>query len=131
VNKLFIDFMKAYDSVRREVLYNIFIQFGVPMKLVRLITVCLRETYSTVQVGKNLPDMFLNFALECTIIMIEVNKDGLKLNGTHQLLVYADDVNTLGGSINTIRENAEALTSNETGLEVNADKSKYVVMYRD
>jgi hypothetical protein len=57
----------------------------------------------------------------------------LKLNGTHKLLVYADDVNTLGGSVHTIKENAEALivASKETGLEVNADKTGYRVMSRD
>ena len=57
----------------------------------------------------------------------------MKLNGTHQLLVYADDVNTLGGSVHTIKENAETLIvdSKEIGLEVNADKSTYMVMSRD
>ena len=50
---LFIDFKKAYDSVRREVLYNILIEFGIPMKLVRLIKMCLTEMYSRVRVGKN------------------------------------------------------------------------------
>jgi hypothetical protein len=44
VHRLFVDFKKAYDSVRREVLYNILIEFGVPMKLVRLIKMCLNET---------------------------------------------------------------------------------------
>jgi len=54
----------------------------------------------------------------------------LKLSGTHQLLVYADDVNVLGGSVRTIKENSEglAVASKETGLEVNADKTKYMVM---
>ena len=54
----------------------------------------------------------------------------MKLNGTHQLLVYADDVNILGGSIHTVKENAEALVAatRETGLEVSADKTKYMVM---
>ena len=48
----------------------------------------------------------------------------MKLNGTHQLLVYADDVNILGGSVHTIKENAEALVvaSKETGLEANLIK---------
>jgi len=55
LNQLFIDFMKPYDSVRREVLYN---EFGIPMKLVRPIKMCLIETYSRVRIGKNLPDMF-------------------------------------------------------------------------
>jgi len=58
VHQLFIDFRKAYDSVRREVLYNILIEFGIPMKLVSLIKMCLSETYSRVRVGKNLCDMF-------------------------------------------------------------------------
>jgi len=57
----------------------------------------------------------------------------LKLNGTHQLLAYADDVNILGGGTHTVKENAEALivASKETGLEVNADKTKCMVMSRD
>ena len=57
----------------------------------------------------------------------------MKLNGTHQLLVYADDVNILDGSVHTIRKNREALVvaCKETGLEVNADNTKYMVMSRD
>ena len=58
VHQLFIDFKKAYDSVRREALYNILIEFGIPKKLVRLIKMCLTETYSRVRVGKNLSEMF-------------------------------------------------------------------------
>jgi hypothetical protein len=45
VHQLFIDFEKACNSVRREVLYNILIGFGTPMKLVRIIKICLNETY--------------------------------------------------------------------------------------
>ena len=48
----FIGFMTAYDSVRREVLYIILIEFGIPMKLVRLLICVLTETYSRVRVGK-------------------------------------------------------------------------------
>jgi hypothetical protein len=57
----------------------------------------------------------------------------LKLNGTHQLLVYADDVNILGGSVHAIKKNTAALvvTSKEIGLEVTAEKTKYMVMSRD
>jgi hypothetical protein len=58
VHQLFIDFMKAYDSVRREVLYNILIEFGVPIKLVRLIKMCLNDKYSKVRIGKHLSDSF-------------------------------------------------------------------------
>jgi hypothetical protein len=58
VHQLFIDFKKAYDSVRREVLYSIIIEFGVPMKLVRLIKMCLNETYYKIRIGKYLSDSF-------------------------------------------------------------------------
>jgi hypothetical protein len=56
VHRLFIDFKKTYDSVRREVLYNILIEFGVPMKLVSLIKMCLNETYTRVHICKHLSD---------------------------------------------------------------------------
>jgi hypothetical protein len=57
----------------------------------------------------------------------------LKLNRTHQIPVYADAVRILGGSVHTIKENIEALVmaSKATGLDVNAYKSKYMVMSRD
>ena len=58
VHQLFIDFMKAYDSVRKEALYNILIEFCIPKKQVRLIKLCLTETCSRVRVGKNLSEMF-------------------------------------------------------------------------
>jgi len=77
--------------------------------------------------------MLFNFALEYAIRRVQVNRDGLKLNGTHQLLAYADDVNILAGSIHTLKENAEALVAatRKIGLEVSADKTKYMVMSRD
>jgi hypothetical protein len=59
VHQLFIDFKKAYDSVKREVLYNILLAFGIPKKLVRLIKMCLYETYSKVHKGKLLSGKFL------------------------------------------------------------------------
>jgi hypothetical protein len=56
VHQPFTDFKKAYDSVRREVLYNILIEFGIPMKLERLIKICLNETYSKAHMDKNVTD---------------------------------------------------------------------------
>jgi len=55
----FIDFQQAYDSVSREFLYNILIEFCIPMKLVSIIKLCLTEMYSRVRVCKNLPTRFL------------------------------------------------------------------------
>jgi hypothetical protein len=75
---------------------------------------------------------FSNFDLEYSIRRVQVNEDGLKLNGLPQVLVYAD-VNRLGGSVHSIKKNTEALVvaSKEIGLEANADKTKYMVMPRD
>ena len=57
----------------------------------------------------------------------------MKLNGTHQLLAYADDVNILGESVHTVKKNAEALVTatKEMGLEVNAHKTKYMTVPLD
>jgi len=78
--------------------------------------------------GDVLSPLLFNFASEYAIRRVQVNQDGLKLNGTHQVLVYDDHVNILGGSVHTVKENAEALlvASKEIGLEINADKTKYV-----
>jgi sorting nexin-29 len=83
VYQLFVEFKKAYDSVRREAFYNIVIEFGIPLKPARLIKMCLNETYSRVCVGRHLSDrfrikiglkkgdalspLFFNFALEYAV----------------------------------------------------------------
>jgi len=83
--------------------------------------------------GDALTPMLFKFALEYAIRRVQVNQDGFKLNGTHHLQPYADDVNMLGRSNNTLKENAEAPVpaTREIGLEVSADKTKYMVMSRD
>jgi len=101
VHHLFIDFRRAYESVWREILYNILTGFSIPMKMVKLMKICRNETYSRVHIGKYLSGMFpfrrglkqgdtlspllFNCELECAIRRVQVNQYGLKLNGTHQL----------------------------------------------
>jgi hypothetical protein len=106
------------------------------MKLVRLIKMCLNETCSKVRIGKYLSHVFpiqnclnqidalspqfFNFALGYAIMKVQENQVGLKLNGTHQLLFYTDDVNLLGDNVD----------SKEVGLEINVEKTKYMLLSR-
>jgi hypothetical protein len=107
---------------------------------------CFNESYSTVHIGKNLSDkipiqnglkqgdtlsrLLFNFASEYAIRRVHENQEGQKLNRTHQLLAYADDINIVGENIGTMNKNTEALldATMEVGLEVNQEKTKYMLM---
>jgi hypothetical protein len=100
----------------------------------------LNETYNKVYIGKPFSDslpiqnglqqrdvsspLLFKFSLEYAIRSVQENQMRLKLNGTHQLLAYADDVNLLGDNIDTINKNTQTLidVSKEIGLEVNVEK---------
>jgi hypothetical protein len=109
---------------------------------------CVNETYSRVRIGKYLSDEFtienglkhggalsplpFNFALEYAIRRVQENQQGLILNGTHQFLAYADDDNIVGENNDIIQKNTKALldASKEVGLEVNPEKTKYMLVSR-
>jgi hypothetical protein len=75
---------------------------------------------------------YFNFALEYAIKKVEEIQVSLELNGTHQLLVYADYVNLLGDSENTIKEYSEIIleSSRNIGLGINAEKTRYIILSR-
>ena len=109
---------------------------------------CLSETYSRVRVGRFLSDAFpihcglkqrdalspllFNFAVEYDIRRVQGNRIGLELNGKYQLFVYADDVNMLGENLQIVRKTTEILikASKDIGLEVNSEKTKYMITSR-
>jgi hypothetical protein len=126
------------------VLYSLLIDGGVPMQLGRVIKMCLNETYSKLHIGKYLSYNFpiqiglkqrdalsrllFNFSLEHAIKKVQEHQVGLKLNGTHQLLVCVHDANLLGDDIGTTRkiQNLQIDASKEVCLEGNAEKTKYM-----
>jgi len=83
--------------------------------------------------GDALSPLLLNFALEYAIRRAQVNQDGLKLSFTDQLLVYVNDINVVDESVHTAKKTTEGLVvvSKEGGLEVNAEKTMYMVVSRD
>jgi hypothetical protein len=111
--------------------------------VVGIIKTCLNETCSTVHIRKNLSNMFriqnglkqghtlssflFSFALRCTIRRVQENQEGLKLNGAHQILACADDINLVGETIDTIQKNTKPLldTSKEGWSESESRETKY------
>jgi hypothetical protein len=76
--------------------------------------------------------LLFNFALECAIGKVQENQVGLKLNGIHHLLAYTDDVKLQGNNIYTVKKSTETVIdiSKEVGIEINVEKTKYVLLSR-
>jgi len=129
-----------------EVLYNSLTEFGIPMKTVSLIKVCLSDTYSRVRVGKNLSDVFsisnglkqdalspllFNFALGYAIRRVQVNQDGFNLN-VHIVFCFKQMMLICWRKRTYYKRRAETLivARKEIGIEGNAEKTNYMVMSR-
>jgi hypothetical protein len=82
--------------------------------------------------GDALSPFLFNSALQYAIRKVQEDQVSLELNGINQLLVYVDDTNSLRDSVNTIKENMETLpeAGRDVGLEINAQKTKYMIMFR-
>jgi len=145
VHQLYIDFKKAYDSIKRERMFEILIRLGIPKKLVNLVQVCLKDTRSRVKIGNQMSETFnihnglkqgdalshllFNLVLEYAIKEIQKSEDGLKLNGITQLLTYADDIALLGDNKETLINNTKTVLNKMKGLglQISAEKTKYMV----
>jgi hypothetical protein len=92
---------------------------------------CLSPVQNVLKQGVTLLPLLFNFALEYSIRKFQANQVDLELNGAHQLLVYAVDINLLGDSVNTIRKNTKTLfeASGDVGLKIKAEKTKYMIMF--
>ncbi|XP_054089770.1 LINE-1 retrotransposable element ORF2 protein isoform X1 [Zeugodacus cucurbitae] len=142
---LFIDFKAAFDSTKRSCLYAAMSEFGIPAKLIRLCKLTLSNTKSSVMIGKDFSEPFdtkrgfrqgdslscdfFNLMLEKIIRAAELNREGTIFNKSVQLLAYADDIDIIGSNNRAVcsafsRMNKEA---KRMGLEVNEDKSKYLL----
>ena len=127
-------------------MYQILVLLGVPKKLVRLIQICLNGSTGKVRVGGNVSEPFMirdglkqgdglstvlfNLTLEYVVRKMQVSQMGATLNGTTQILGYADDLDILGDCRETVARNAEILIKavEYTGLEVSESKTKYMIV---
>ena len=148
VHNLFVDFKKAYDSIHRKGLFTIMSEFGIPKKLVRMAAVCLEGARSRVSVGGQHSDAFavnsglrqgdglspllFNLVLEWVVRAIENIPGGVNFGGPIKNLGYADDLDLMGESREEVRRFCSQLlvTARRVGLEVNAEKTEYLVLSR-
>ena len=141
-----MDFYKVHDYKK-----TILVRYSNKIwctKEVRLITTCLDGTQSKAGIGNYLSSsspienglkqgdtllpLLFNFALEYTIRKVQETNLGLDMNGIHQVLAYADDVNLIGDDIRTLERNADVLLNacKDVDLAVNIGKTKYMEIGR-
>jgi hypothetical protein len=147
-HSLYIDYKQAYDTINTAELVEIMKEFGIPMKLVRLVKMTLANTNSKVKIqgklstsfetttglrqGDSLSTLLFNLCMEKIIINVRINPGGTIFNRTRQCLAYADDVVILGRSGYIKRTLKEmAATTHQIGLQMNDTKTKYIINRQD
>lgn len=148
VHQLYIDFKKAYDSVIRGKLRETLREFHVPSKLINLIMLTLRRTRSKVKIDGQLSAPFeinqglrqgdvisailFNLVLERAVRRISSNPGGTLFNRQVQTLAFADDVGLIARSKKALSEGFKELeaAAGELGLEINEEKTEYMLMTR-
>uniref|UniRef100_A0A0K8TJE5 Reverse transcriptase domain-containing protein n=3 Tax=Lygus hesperus TaxID=30085 RepID=A0A0K8TJE5_LYGHE len=145
VHHLFIDFKAAYDSIRRDKLYAALREFEIPEKLCRMIETTMRRTICRVRIQGDLSEEFettaglrqgdalacllFNIALERVVRLAGLSSRGNIFYKSTQLLAYADDINLMARTVRSLEEAFESLSqaAAEMGLQINMDKTKYMV----
>ena len=148
LHQIFVDFKMAYDSINRNRLYAIMLDFGIPKKLVRLTKMtmtntlsCVRThfgttdefpTYEGLKQGDGLAPILFNIALEYAIRRLGINQTHSLFEGNNQILAYADDVNIMSRDQNTAFDILRKLqeSAKDVGLQINTEKTKYMEMKR-
>lgn len=148
IHQLFLDFKQAYDSIDRNVLFNIMEEFGIPAKLIRLTKATLTDTKckillqnilsdnftvdTGVRQGDRLSTLLFNLALEKVVRAMSINWKGTIFNTSKQLAAFADDADLLGRGVLAVKESfVEAeKEGKKVGLVVSENKTKYLTLDR-
>lgn len=143
---LFIDFKQAYDTIDREQLWGIMVEFGFPFKLIRLLKATLTDVKSCVKVdgqlseafdseiglrqGDGISTMLFNIALEGVIRRSKIETGGSIFVKSTQVLAFADDIDIIGRNIRAVKDAYCKLEkeANKIGLQVNVDKTKFLMV---
>lgn len=149
IHQLFVDFRAAYDSIDRERLWSAMAWLGIPPKLVSLCRMTVAESQCRVRVERSLSESFhvssgvrqgdglspvlFNLALEFVFRKASLPQDDYLLNKSLQVLAYADDICILGHNATTVQDCFSKLDEEgrKIGLQVNTDKTKYMVMAKE
>jgi hypothetical protein len=149
IHQLYIDYKQAYDNINRTELVEIMKEFGIPMKLVRLVRMTLANANSKVKIqgklspsfetviglrqGDSLSTLLFNLCMEKIIRNARNNPGGTNFNRTRQYRAYADDVVILRRSEGYIKKTLGqmAATTHQIGLQMNDTKIKYMINRHD